>query len=126
MAENTLFCGQNVKKSHNFVFFGVKWAILLFIMGCILLMGGCAHKTPVETIADNATAQVVALEKTLPDECKTEAISAQIAAIKDVIAGAPAACEMQIKPIRTERNALAIALMAIIALVLARFVKRVV
>ena len=126
MTKNTQKLVQNVKKSHNWVVFGAKWTILLFILGCMLLMCGCAHKTPVETIADNATAQVVALEKTLPDECKTEAISAQIAAIKDVIAGAPAACEMQIKPIRTERNALAIALMAIIALVLARFVKRVV
>lgn len=125
MAENTLFCGQNVKKSHNFVFFGVKWAILLFIMGCILLMGGCAHKTPVETITDNATAQVVALEKTLAPECKTEAVMAELTSIKAEIAGAPRACELQIQPIRTERNALAIALMAIIGLFIARFLRRV-
>lgn len=125
MSENTLFCGQNVKKSHNFVFFGVKWAIFLFILGCTLMLCGCARKTPVETIADNATAQVVALEKTLSDECKTDAVAAQIAAIKSEIAGAPAACEMQIKPIRTERNALAVALMAIVALALARFIRKV-
>ena len=109
----------------QFVNLGARWAILLFMLGCLLLMGGCARKTPVETIADNATAQVVALEKSLTPECKTEAINAQIVAIKDVIAGAPAACELQIQPIRAERNALAIALMAIIGLFIARFLRKV-
>ena len=111
------------KKSQLFVCFGVKWAILLFILGCTLLMCGCTPKTPVETIADNATSQVIALEKTLPKECKTEAVMAEITSIKAEIAGAPRACELQIQPIRTERNALAVALMAIIALFLARFIK---
>ena len=117
---------QNVKKSQLFVLFGVKWAIFLIILLCTLLMCGCARKTPVETITDNAMAQVVALEKTLPNECKTPAIMVQIAALKGEIAGAPQACELQMKPIRTERNALAVALFAIIALFVARFVKRVV
>ena len=103
----------------------ISWAVLGFMLGCLLLMGGCARKTPVETIADNATAQVVALEKTLAKECKTEAVMAQMDAIKAEIAGAPAACELQIKPIRTERNALAVALMAIIALFVARFIRKV-
>lgn len=126
MTKNAQKLVQNVKKSHNWVVFGAKWTILLFILGCMLLMCGCAHKTPVETIADNATAQVIALEKTLAPECKTEAVMVEIAAVKEVIAGAPAACELQIQPIRTERNALALALMAIIALFVARFVKKVV
>lgn len=118
-------CVENVKKSQSFLFLGVKWAILLFICGCIMLLCGCTNKTPVETIADNATAQVVALEKTLTPECKTEAVKAQMDAIKAEIAGAPAACELQIKPIRTERNALALALMVIVGLFVARITKKV-
>lgn len=118
-------CIENVKKSQSFMVLGVKCAILLFILGCTLLMCGCAHKTPVETIADNATAQVIALEKTLAPECKTEAVMAEITSIKAEIAGAPRACELQIQPIRTERNALAVALMAIIALFVARFIRKV-
>lgn len=127
MTKKSYFCVQNVKKSHNFVVFGVKCAVFLFIL-LFLLIGlcGCADKTPVETISDNATAQVVALEKNLAPECKTPAIMVQIAALKGEIAGAPQACELQIKPIRTERNALAVALFAIIALIIARFVKKVV
>lgn len=105
---------------------GISWVILGFMLGCLLLMGGCARKTPVETIADNATAQVVALEKTLAKECKTDAVMAQIDNIKAEIAGAPAACELQIKPIRTERNALALALMAIVGLFVMRIAKKVV
>lgn len=126
MTKKSYFCVQNVKKSHNFVVFGVKCAVFLFMLGCILLMCGCARKTPVETITDNATAQVVALEKNLAPECKTPAIMVQIAALKGEIASAPQACELQMKPIRTERNALAVALFAIIALIIARFVKKVV
>ena len=116
---------KNVKKSQSFLFFGVKWAVLLFVLLCTLLMCGCTHKTPVETIADNATAQVVALEKTLAKECKTDAVMAQIDNIKAEIAGAPVACELQIKPIRTERNALALALLTIIGLFIARVAKKV-
>lgn len=114
-----------VKKSQSFVVFGAKCAILLFMLGCMLLMCGCARKTPLETITDNATAQVIALEKTLAPECKTEAVMAEITSIKAEIAGAPRACELQIRPIRTERNALAIALMAIIGLFIARFIRKV-
>lgn len=104
---------------------GISWVIIGFILGCTLMLCGCAHKTPVETIADNATAQVIALEKTLAPECKTEAVMAEITSIKAEIAGAPRACELQIQPIRTERNALAVALMAIIALFVARFIRKV-
>lgn len=119
-------CVQNVKKSQLFVLFGVKWAIFLIILLCTILMCGCARKTPVETITDNAMAQVVALEKTLSNECKTDAVLAQLVSIRAEIASAPQACELQIKPIRTERNALAVALFAIVALIIARFVKKVV
>lgn len=93
---------------------------------CFAVLCGCTQKTPVEAIADNATTQIIALEKTLAPECKTPGIMVQIAAIKGEIARAPQACELQIKPIRTERNALALVLMAIIALFVARFVKKVV
>lgn len=93
---------------------------------CLVALCGCADKTPVETITDNATAQVVALEKNLAPECKTPAIMVQIAALRGEIAAAPQACELQMKPIRTERNALAVALFAIITLIMARFVKKVV
>jgi hypothetical protein len=115
-----------VKKSHNFGVLGVKCAVFLFIL-LFLLIGlcGCADKTPVETISDNATAQVVALEKSLAPECKTPAIMVQIAALKGEIASAPQACELQMKPIRTERNALAMALFAIVGLFIARIIRKV-
>ena len=117
---------QKRDKSQLFVLFGVKRLVFLIILGCTMLMCGCARKTPVETIADNATAQVIALEKTLPNECKTDGVLAQLVAIRAEIAVAPRACELQIKPIRQQRNGFAIALFALIALIIARFVKKVV
>lgn len=117
---------QKRDKTQLFVLFGIKWLVFLIILGCTMLMCGCARKTPVETISDNAMAQVVALEKTLPNECKTDAVLAQLVSIRAEIASAPQACELQIKPIRQQRNGYAIALFAIIALIIARFVKKVV
>ena len=78
-----------------------------------VLLSGCSRKTPVEHLADNATTQVIALEKSLPEQCKTEAIDIQIQAIKATIARMPEACELQIKPIRQQRNGFAAALVAI-------------
>ena len=87
-----------------------------FLLILTVLLGGCTRKTPVETITDNAMAQVVALEKTLPNECKTDGVLAQLVSIRAEIASAPQACELQIKPIRQQRNGYAIALFALIAL----------
>ena len=86
----------------------------LFLVVLVLALCGCSRKTPVEHVADNATVQIIALEKSLPKECKTEGINVQIAAIKATIARAPEACEAQIKPIRQQRNGFAAALVAIV------------
>ena len=110
---------KNVKKSPNWVSFGVICAIFLLI----LLLCGCSKSTPVEAIADNTTAQVIALEKTLPDECKTDGIKAQLDAIKMEIGRAPAACEMEKDEIRAERNSWALgffALAGVLAFLIAR------
>lgn len=98
-----------VKKSHLFA----KIAVICAFFLLILLLGGCRHETPVQIIADSATAQVVALEKSLPPECKTESIQEQINNIKFEIGRAPAACETMMDKVRAERNSWAMGFFAL-------------
>lgn len=108
-----------VKKSHLLA----KIVAICAVFAFILLLCGCHRTTPVEAISESATAQIVALEKTLPPECKTDGIKAQIDAIKFEIGRAPAACEMEKDEIRAERNSWALgffALAGVLAFLLAR------
>ena len=96
---------------------------LTILLATTLLITGCAKTTPVESVTENATAQVVALEKSLPDACKTDGIKAQIDAIKMEINRAPAACEIEKDEIRAQRNSWALGfftLAGVLAFLLAR------
>ena len=69
-----------------------------------LLLAGCAKNEPVsETIADNAVNATTALEKTLPEECKTESIKAQLTVIKTQIRAINSACETEKEVITGEK-----------------------
>ena len=62
----------------------------------ILLLAGCSKTEPVSnTIADNAVNAVVAVEKTLPEECKTEAVKTQLTIVKSEIRNITKACESE-------------------------------
>ena len=69
-------------------------AAIFFLLA--LLLVGCAKNEPVsETIADNAVTATTALEKTLTEECKTEAIKTQLMVIKTQIRAITNACETE-------------------------------
>lgn len=62
----------------------------------VLLLAGCSKSEPVSnTIADNAVNTVVAVEKALPDGCKTEAIKTQLTVVKSEIRSITSACESE-------------------------------
>lgn len=84
-----------VKKSHNFVVLGVKWTILLFILGCTLLMCGCAKTAP-EVATDAVLGQVGAVEQAIKKECPTAKIDEQINALRATVQSQLATCESQI------------------------------
>ena len=62
----------------------------------ILLLAGCSKSEPVsDTIADNAVNTVVAVEKALPEECKTEAVKTQLTVVKSEIRSITKACDSE-------------------------------
>ena len=62
----------------------------------VLLLAGCSKTEPVSnTIADNAVNTVVAVEKALPNECKTEAVKTQLTVVKSEIRSITSACESE-------------------------------
>lgn len=64
------------------LFCKTHFAILLT---ATFLLSGCFHSTPVDTAVENAHNSVVALEKSLTADCKTESTNAQLKAIKSSI-----------------------------------------
>ena len=59
-----------------------RFALLLIFT---LLLNGCARSTPIDVAVENAQNSVVALEKSLTADCKTEGTNAQLRAIKSSI-----------------------------------------
>lgn len=59
-----------------------RFAILLI---STLLLSGCFRSTPIDTAVENAHNSVVALEKSLTADCKTEGTNAQLKSIKSSI-----------------------------------------
>ena len=87
-----------------------------FILGFVLLcLGGCQRKTPVETAFNSVENSVVALEKTLPIECKTEVVSEKIAQVRLEMAKAQTECEKKINEYKIKYERL---LMVVSAMVL--------
>ncbi len=71
---------------------------------CILACAGCANKTATDSILETVEQQIVALEKSIPPECKTESIKAQFAAIKTSKNSIAQSCKTHIAKVETERN----------------------
>lgn len=65
----------------------------------VLLLSACSTQAPSEVIANNAIESVIAIEKSLSSECKTESVKQQLLSIKGQIATISTACE-------TEKNVL--------------------
>lgn len=97
------------------------YAILVLIgLFCIMSLTGCA-KTPVETIAESIEEQITSLEKTLPKECKTEAVVSQIESLRAENKVAQAVCETEINNIQLRYNRILTILLVILGLFFAKF-----
>lgn len=80
----------------------------------ILILSGCAKPAPVNFIAHGAEKAVVALEKSLAPECRTESIIAQIDALKTHISSIKSACDSEVLSIKNEKDKYQWAFVAVI------------
>lgn len=69
-----------------------------------VLLSGCTKNTPVsDTLAENAINATTALEKALPEECKTDFVTTQFAVIKTEIRATKNACDVEKDVITKEK-----------------------
>lgn len=80
----------------------------------VFLLPGCTSKSATGTITESVINQADALEKSLPVECRTDAILAEIAAIKATAKTAPAVCEQEKKVLRADAAKWRIAFFAVL------------
>ena len=68
-------------------------------------LAGCAKNAPVsETITENAITATTALEQTLTEECKTDAIKTQLTVVKTQIRAINNACIAEKQTITREKR----------------------
>lgn len=79
----------------------MRFAILLILT---FLLSGCFRSTPIDTAVENAQNSVVALEKSLTADCKTESTNAQLRAIKSSISEIKENCIAQQKILEEQKT----------------------
>ena len=77
-----------------------NFAILLI---STVLLSGCFRSIPIDTAVENAQNSVVALEKSLTANCKTEATNAQLKSIKSSISEIKENCIAQQKILEEQK-----------------------
>lgn len=98
------------------------YAILILIgLFCVMSLAGCASKSPVETVAQSIEEQITSLEKTLPKECKTEAVVAQIESLRAENKVAQAVCETEINNMQLRYNRILTILLVVLGVFFAKF-----
>lgn len=72
----------------------------------IFLLTACAKTdAPItNSIIEGAKSTLESIKKTLPEECRTETINAQIVALETQINNVPEICQAEIEPIKAERD----------------------
>lgn len=78
-----------------------RFAILLILT---FLLSGCFRSAPIDTAVENAQNSVVALEKSLTADCKTESTNAQLRAIKSSISEIKENCIAQQKILEEQKT----------------------
>lgn len=84
-------------------------------------IGGCTSSTPIIDGTESAKKTLGAIKQSLPAECKTDAINAQIEALDAQINNIPAMCQAQVAPIEAERDRLRLLVAGIIGLLMLSF-----
>lgn len=72
----------------------------------IFLLTACTKTdAPItNSIIEGAKSTLESIKKTLPEECRTETINAQIVALETQINNVPEICQAEIEPIKAERD----------------------
>lgn len=80
----------------------MKKVLLGFVIFSLM---GCAKQAPITNDAVNAAKKTLdAIKTTLPTECRTESILAQIEALNAQINNIPDVCRTEIEPIKAQRD----------------------
>lgn len=95
--------------------------VIGLILASVLILSGCARKTPVEQAFDSIGQSVATLEQSLPTECKTDAVMTKIANLQTENAKAKATCETKIQDYKIKYERVLTLLTIIILAFFAKF-----
>lgn len=106
-------------KAHRISKYVLCWLIILFI---ILCMCGCSKTIdPVESLTEAAHQQIVAINESLPKECRTTAIKEQLKAHDETVESIKMNCDTQKQLLNEEKMRWKWSFIALLIMVLAYF-----
>lgn len=92
---------HNSVSSHKCGSFIVIWTIFLFMLICLL---GCAHEPTTTELATNTAHQTIqTIRESLPDQCKTPAVTEQLKTADSAIDTVESACNTRIEVLTQEK-----------------------
>lgn len=96
------------------------------LLGVLILsfIGGCASNAPIVDGAESAKKTLDAIKHSLPTECKTATINAQIEALDAQINNIPSICQAQVAPIEAERDKLRAVVIALVGVLMCIFLRK--
>lgn len=94
---------------------------ILLPLVATLAVFGCTTTSTTQKLADGANKQLLAIKESLPSECKTKAIMAQIDSVETQIKAAPETCATEKREIEEQRDKWILAFWLLVAGVAAYF-----
>lgn len=96
------------------------------LLGVLILslIGGCVNSTPIDDGAESAKKTLDAIKRSLPAECMTDAINAQMEALDAQINNIPSICQAQVAPIEAERDKLRAVVIALAGVLMYIFLRK--
>jgi len=92
----------------------MKRLFLLLVCCCVLC--SCSNPSTTEQITESTQQTITALEKTLPNECKTPAVTETIRSIRSQVELCNSNCEQRIQVYKEKNRTLWVALISILTL----------
>lgn len=89
----------------------MKWSLLL--LSCAFMLSSCGGRTSTQQLATSAQHTITALEKSLPDECKSPVTLETIASIRAQVDLCSLNCDQRVAVYQERNRTLWVALIAV-------------
>lgn len=107
-------------KAHKISKYVLSWTVIILLLS--FMISGCSKTVdPVESLTDAAHQQIVAIDESLPKECRTKAIKEQLKAHDETVESIKMNCDTQRQLLNEEKIRWKWSFITLLVMILAYF-----